>query len=71
MASSGEKNPAEHLVTVARRHRGEELTGCGKIIQQRKISMAELSATGSRGRQDEWGGARSSNDHSAFISVGL
>ncbi len=32
IVESGEKDPAEHLVTVARRHREETLPGCGKTI---------------------------------------
>ncbi|TKS63489.1 MAG: hypothetical protein EWM73_01416 [Nitrospira sp.] len=32
IVESGEKDPAEHLVTVARRYREETLTGCGKTI---------------------------------------
>ena len=37
-AASGEKDPAEYLVAVARRYRGETLAGCGETIQVEQSS---------------------------------
>lgn len=49
MVASGEKNPAEHLITGARRHRRERHQTTEKPFRQNRVSMDGTALTETRG----------------------